>query len=81
MANVTTPTIVHYDGSDFGRVYLGDVGQRNQLGTGKGIYSYGQDQYLSHGQDATLVTTSDVLMSADRGRIGHFVDAGAFTLA
>jgi len=62
-------TKVRYDGTDYGKIYLGDVGQRNQLGTGRGIYSYGQDRYLSHGQDATFIDTGDVLLSANRGRI------------
>jgi len=76
------PTIVKYDGTDVGRIYLGDIGQRNQLGTGKGIYSYGQDRYMSHGQDATFVTTSDVMMSVVEGKIKFGVhDASAFTLA
>jgi len=74
-------TVVTYDGTNYGRVYLGDVGQRNQLGTGKGIYSYGQDQYLSYGQDATFVDTGDVLMSKDRGRIKNFQTRGAFTIS
>jgi hypothetical protein len=74
------PTIVKYDGTDIGRIYLGDVGQRNQLGTGKGIYSYGQDRYLSYGQDATFVTTSDVMMSLASGRLKFGVDSSSLTV-
>jgi len=81
MATLNDKVIVHYDGSDYGRIYLGDVGQRHQLGTGRGLYSFGQDRYISHGEDATFVTTSDVLLSQDRGRIKHFVTTGAFTVA
>jgi hypothetical protein len=79
--------VVTYDGTDYGRVYLHDVGQRNQLGGGKGLYVLGQDRYLSHGQDATFVSTSDVLMSAsytgaDRtGQIKNLEDRGAFTVS
>ena len=62
--------IVKYDRTDYGRVYLGDVGQRHQLGGGKGLYTHGQDRYISHGQDATFVKTGDVMMSAVFGRIG-----------
>jgi transketolase C-terminal domain/subunit len=78
--------IVNYDGTDYGRVYLQDVGQRNQLGGGKGINTLGQDRYLSHGQDATFVGTGDVMMSrnyagADRtGQIKNMEDRGAFTV-
>jgi hypothetical protein len=74
------PTIVSYDQTDIGKIYLGDVGQRNQLGTGKGIYSHGQDQYIHYGQDATFVTTSDVMMSTAVGRIKYGVDSSAFTI-
>jgi transketolase C-terminal domain/subunit len=62
-------------------MYLGDVGQRNQLGTGKGIYSIGQDRYLSKGQDATFVTTGEVMMSVARGRIKHLLDTTSVTLS
>lgn len=79
MANRTTVT---YDGTDYGLIYLRDCGQRNQLGGGKGIFVLGQDQYLAHGSDATLVNTGDVLMSRydASGVIKHFADAGAFTV-
>lgn len=72
--------IVNYDGTDYGRVYIRDVGQRNQLGGGRGIYYYGQDQYLSYGEDATFVGTGDVYMSASQGVIKSFEDKGAFTV-
>lgn len=78
--------IVNYNGTDYGRVYLGDVGQRHQLGGGKGLYTLGQDRYLSHGQDATFIATSDVMMSrtyagADRtGVIKNMETRGAFTV-
>lgn len=77
---VDSTTVVKYDGTDYGRVYLGDVGQRNQLGGGRGLYTHGQDRYISHGQDATFVKTSDVLLSANQGRIKAMVDKGAFTV-
>lgn len=72
--------IVNYDGTNYGRVYLGDVGRRHQLGGAKGIYTIGQDQYLSHGEDATFVGTGDVYMSTNSGRIKNFEDRGAFTV-
>lgn len=74
-------TVVKYDGTDYGSVYLRDVGQRNQLGGGNGIFEYGQDRYISSGQDATLVDTGQVLMSKDQGVIKKFEDLGAFTVA
>lgn len=55
--------IVHYDGTDNGPIYLKDIGQRNQLGGGKGIYTNGQDRYIHYGQDATLIATADVMLS------------------
>jgi hypothetical protein len=55
--------IVHYTGTDYGPIYLKDIGQRNQLGGGKGIYTNGQDRYIHYGQDATLIATADVMLS------------------
>jgi len=81
------PTVtVAYDGTDYGRIYLHDVGQRNQLGGGRGLYTLGQDRYLSSGEDTTFIATSDVIMSAtytgnDRtGQIKNMQDKGAFTV-
>ena len=73
-------TIVKYDGTDVGTIYLRDIGQRNQLGGGRGIYTLGQDRYLAHGHDATFINTSDVMLSASdaSGVIKHFTDAGSF---
>lgn len=56
--------IIHYNGTNRGPIYLKDVGQRNQLGGGKGIYVNGQDRYVDWGTDATLVATADVVLSA-----------------
>ena len=72
-------TVVKYDGTDVGPIYLRDIGQRNQLGGGKGIYVIGQDQYLAHGHDATFMNSSDVVLSATSGVIKHYTDAGSFT--
>ena len=44
-------TVVKYDTTNIGRIYLRDVGGRNQMGNGQGIYQYGQDQYLIHHDD------------------------------
>lgn len=73
-------TIVQYDGTDVGKIYLRDIGQRNQLGGGKGIFVIGQDQYLDYGSDATLLSTSEVMLSATSGVIKNFQDAGSFTV-
>jgi transketolase C-terminal domain/subunit len=77
--------IVKYDRTDYGRIYLGDVGRRNQLGGAVGLYTHGQDRYLSHGQDATFVKTGDVMMSAVVGTIASMTapnkfDRTAFTV-
>jgi len=74
-------TVVKYDGTNYGSIYLKDVGQRNQLGGGKGIFVYGQDRYISYGQDATLVDSGDVLLSKDRGTIKKFETLGSFTVS
>ena len=75
------PTVVvNYNGTNVGRIYLDDIGQRNQLGGGKGLYTLGQDQYISYGSDATLVGTSDVYLSATSGRLKKYSDAGVLTV-
>ena len=74
-------TVVKYDGTNYGSIYLKDVGQRNQLGGGKGIFVYGQDRYISYGQDATLVDSGDVLLSKDSGTIKKFETLGSFTVS
>jgi hypothetical protein len=56
--------VIHYDGTNRGPIYLKDVGQRNQLGGGKGIYTQGQDRYVDYGTDATLIATADVVLSS-----------------
>lgn len=73
-------TVVQYDGTDVGKIYLRDIGQRNQLGGGKGVYVIGQDQYLTKGADATFLSTSEVMLSATSGVIKNFEDAGSFTV-
>lgn len=73
-------TVVQYDGTDVGKVYLRDIGQRNQLGGGKGIYVIGQDQYLASGGDATFLSTSEVMLSSTSGVIKKFEDTGSFTV-
>jgi hypothetical protein len=73
-------TIVHYDGSNLGTIYLRDIGQRNGLGGGKGIYTLGQDCYVDYGTDTTFISTSDVMLSATSGVIAKYVTAGAFEL-
>lgn len=73
-------TVIQYDGTNVGDIYLKDVGQRNQLGGGKGVYTLGQDRYINYGGDTTLVSTSDVMLSATSGVIKSFQDSGSFTV-
>jgi hypothetical protein len=73
-------TIIHYDGTNVGAVYLKDIGQRNQLGGGRGIYVKGQDCYVDYGTDTTFISTSDVMLSATSGVIKAMVDASSFRL-
>ena len=60
-------TTVTYDGTNRGPIYLKDIGQRNQLGGGRGIYVKGQDRYMDWGTDATFLNTSDVMLSNSTG--------------
>ena len=79
--------VVHYNGStDRGPIYLKDIGLRNQLGGGRGIYVKGQDAYIDYQTDMTLVATSDVLLSCSvlgpdtTGVIRANMTAGNFTV-
>ena len=69
-AAVYGKVVIHYDGTNNGSLYLRDVGMRNQLGGGKGIYVHGQDQYIAYGTDATLIATSDVMLSCSANSDG-----------
>lgn len=60
-------TVVHYHGTNRGPIYLKDIGQRNQLGGGRGIYVKGQDRYVDWGTDTTFLSTSDVMLSNSIG--------------
>ena len=73
-------SVVSYDGSNLGTIYLRDIGMRSGLGGGRGIYVRGQDQYINYGADATLISTSDVMLSATSGVIKKFSDLGALTI-
>ena len=69
-------TSVNYSGTDVGPVYLKDIGQRNGLGGGKGIYVLGQDQYLAKGHSVRLISTSDVMLSMTKGVLKNLSDRG-----
>jgi len=73
-------TVIHYDGTNRGPIYLRDIGQRNGLGGGKGIYTLGQDQYVNYGSDTTLQSTGDVMLSATKGVIKKYSDLGSFSV-
>jgi len=70
---------IKYDKTDVGPIYLRDIGARNQLGGGRGIYILGQDQYINAGADTTLALTGDVLLSSTKGVI-HDHDGTSFTV-
>ena len=70
-------TIINYDGTDVGPIYLRDIAQRNQLGGGRGIYYNGQDRYIAYGADATFLSTSDVMLSVKQGVIKSYVDSSS----
>jgi hypothetical protein len=71
-------TVVHYDGTNLGPIYLKDIGQRNGLGGGRSIYVKGQDQYVDPGTDTTFLSTSDVMLSYTSGVIGSMLAKGVF---
>jgi hypothetical protein len=71
-------TIIKYDGTNRGPIYLKDIGQRSGLGGGRGIYVKGQDQYMDPGTDATFLSTSDVMLSYTSGVIRSMMDASSF---
>ena len=71
-------TVIKYDGTNRGPIYLKDIGQRAGLGGGRGIYVKGQDQYIDPGTDATLLSTSDVMLSYTSGVIHAMMDASSF---
>jgi hypothetical protein len=73
-------TSINYNGTNVGSVYLRDVGQRNGLGGGRGIYVLGQDRYLSFGQTATLLSTDQVMGSVTSGVIKKMSDLGSFSV-
>ena len=73
-------TVVHYDGTNLGLIYLKDIGQRNQLGGGKNIYTLGQDQYIDWLSDTTFQSTSDVMLSVTKGVLKSLSDQGIVTL-
>ena len=73
-------TVVHYDGTNLGPIYLKDIGQRNQLGGGKNIYTLGQDQYIDWLSDTTFQSTSDVMLSVTKGVLKSLSDQGIVTL-
>ena len=73
-------TAVKYDGTDVGPLYLKDIGQRNGLGGGKGIYVRGQDRYIGHLSDTTFISTSDVMLSVTSGVLKHLLDRGIVTV-
>jgi len=72
--------ITHTGATAVEGLYLSDVGRRNSLGGGVSIYGLGQDQYINPSETITLVATSQVLLSIDRGMIKTFVDEGSLTV-
>ena len=67
-----------YDGTNIGPVYLKDVGMRNQLGGGRGLYIHGQDRYVDYSTSTTLLRTQEVMESINSGVIGNMLDRTVF---
>ena len=79
LASVRDATVtLKYDGTNFGPVYLKDIGMRNQLGGGRGLYIHGQDRYVDWSTSTTLLRTQEVMASINSGVIGDMLDKTAF---
>lgn len=79
LATVRDATVtLKYDGTNYGSIYLRDIGQRNQLGGGRGLYIHGQDRYVDWSGTYTLLRTQEVMESINSGVIGNFLDKTAF---
>jgi hypothetical protein len=87
--NGATANALAASGYSLAPIYLRDVGARNQLGGGLGIYHKGQDQYINYHPGyadgtVTLLSTADVVLStmdSTRGVIGRNLANGYFTVA
>ena len=61
---------VKYFGTNVGKIYLGDVYKRHQLGgSPEGQYLAGQDEYIIWGETVVLELTSEVLFSMSNGTL------------
>lgn len=73
-------TLVSYNGTDIGKVYLEDLGKRKQLGGGD-QYIKGQDIVIRKGDTIALVNTSGVLTSQEFGQLKTFSTANSEKIA
>jgi hypothetical protein len=72
-------TLVSYDGTDIGAIYLEDIGKRKQLGGGDQFIP-GQDLVVNKGDVVALVNSGPVLLSQELGILKRYSDAGSLTL-
>ena len=62
-------SLIQYNGTNVGALYLLDVQQRPQLGSGQ-QYTWGQDIVVNHNDVIGLVNTGAVLMSETQQNLG-----------
>jgi hypothetical protein len=68
---VSKYTVVSYDKTDVGPIYLEDVGPRPQLGRGV-MGQIGQDIVINPGDIIPLVNTGAVMLSKEKGTLKAF---------
>jgi len=69
---------ITYTGTNVGKIYLSDIGKRNQLGGGReGDYNNnsGDDQYIMWGETVVLQKSGEVLNSNAHGVLKYFSTA------
>lgn len=64
-------TLIQYNGTDVGALYLEDIQQRSQLGAGRQRI-IGQDIVINSGDVIGVVNTGEVLMSEEKGILKRF---------
>jgi hypothetical protein len=71
---VSKYTVLSYSGTNYGALYLEDIGVRPQLGKGV-MGKIGQDIVINPGDIIAVVTTGDVLLSREKGTLKKYSDA------
>ena len=73
-------TLVSYNDTDIGTIYIEDIGKRKQLGGGDQFVK-GQDIVIEHGDTIALVNSGNVLVSSEIGTIKTWSTANSELVA